>query len=169
MGIERAAMKCRHGPEESILAQCSIHGIKAEFDMGSGCCATPFKPPARPATMMVSYGAIMRQRDFLNFVSAWNTRLSVGAVVLIVLCGASAHAQLVPGDSPNTGIGAAVANTPNRPGGLSTSRVPGGTRSDAQADQHYREALKRIPDRKAPKDPWATIRTAPTADRHQPQ
>jgi hypothetical protein len=36
MGIERAAMKCRHGPEESILAQCSIHGIKAEFDMGSG-------------------------------------------------------------------------------------------------------------------------------------
>jgi hypothetical protein len=117
----------------------------------------------------LSYGAIMRQRDFLNFVSAWNTRLSVGAMVLIVLCGASAHAQLVPGDSPNTGIGAAVANTPNRPGGLSTSRVPGGTRSDAQADQHYREALKRIPDRKAPKDPWATIRTAPTADRHQPQ
>jgi hypothetical protein len=53
MGIERAAMKCRQGPEESILAQCSIHGIKAEFDMGWGCCATPFKPPARPATMMV--------------------------------------------------------------------------------------------------------------------
>jgi hypothetical protein len=67
------------------------------------------------------------------------------------------------------GVGAAVANTSTSVGGLSRSRVPAGPRSDYQGEQQYREALKKIPDRKASKDPWASIRTTAPVDRHRAQ
>ena len=148
MGMARAAMKCRHGRKESILAQCSINDIEVE---ASGRCPTPFKVAVLPATMVLSYGAIMSQRDFLSFASPSTARPSatammrqiVGIAALVVLFGAPVGAQ-VAGDSPNTGIGAAVANTPNRAGGISHSSVPAGTRSDYQGEQQYRETLKRI-------------------------
>ena len=80
-----------------------------------------------------------------------------------------AHAQVVPGDSPNMGIGAAASSRPTGVGGLSRSRVPAGPRDDYEAEQRYREVLKGLPNKKASRDPWATIRTAPPADRHRAQ
>jgi hypothetical protein len=94
-------------------------------------------------------------------------RQILGAATLVVLLVVPVAAQVIPGDSPNNGIGAAVANTPDRPGGISGSRVPVGT--DRYGEQQYHQALRRIPDRKAKKDPWAGLRTDPAIDRHRPQ
>ena len=96
-------------------------------------------------------------------------RSILGAAALVVLFIVPVAAQVVPGDSPNTGIGAAVANTPDRPGSISGSRVPAGTGSERHGEQQYHEALRRIPDRKVKKDPWAGLRTDPAIDRHRPQ
>jgi hypothetical protein len=91
------------------------------------------------------------------------------AAALVVLLATPATAQFIPGDSPNTGIGAAVANSPDRPGSISGSRVPAGTGAERHGEQQYHETLRRIPERKAKKDPWAGLRSDPAIDRHRPQ
>src|SRR5690349_10172623 len=57
------------------------------------------------------------------------------AAALVVPLTVPAAAQFIPGDSPNTGIGAAVANSPDRPGSISGSRVPAGTGSERHGEQ----------------------------------
>jgi hypothetical protein len=98
-------------------------------------------------------------------------RYLIGAMVVIVLHGEIARAQVV-GDSPNTGIGAAVANTPMR-GILGLSHGLEGSRPIYQTEERaYQEALRKIPDRKRSNDPWGNIRRAPAAsslDRHRVQ
>jgi hypothetical protein len=149
---------------------------RRRFRMAPRLLSNPFQGAGSARYDGVPNGAIMSQRDFLSIVNPLTAQPSIGAITLrivgtaalVVLCGTSVDAQ-VPGDSPNMGIGAAVANTPNRAGGLSSSRVPGGARTDYHGEQQYRETLKRIPDKKASKDPWATIRPNPAIDRHRPE
>lgn len=94
-------------------------------------------------------------------------RYLIGTAAIIVHLAGIAHAQTVPGDSPNMGIGAAVANSRSRPL-LGISREL--DRYQPQDEGAYRQNTRNIPDRKPPKDPWAKIRHAPTAppvDRHR--
>ena len=114
------------------------------------------------------FGAMQHTIECSRFTEMMMRQI-LGAAGLIVLLGVPVAAQVVPGDSPNTGIGAAVANSPNRPGSISGSRTPAGGWSDNQREQQYHETLRRIPDRKAKKDPWAGLRTDPAIDRHRPQ
>jgi hypothetical protein len=126
--------------------------------------------------MQLFHGAMMSKHDFSNAASPPTAlrsattaiRRIVGAAALVALFGGPADAQIA-GDSPNMGIGAAVANSPGRPGGISRSSAPAGTQSDYHGEQQYRETLKRIPDKKVSKDPWATIRPNPAIDRHRPE
>lgn len=107
--------------------------------------------------------------------SAWflgyaMSRQLVGAAAIVVMFAGAAHAQ-VPGDSPGMGVGAAVANSRGL-GIVSRSHTPDGAWSEYEADRSYRETVKRIPDKKPPKDPWGNIRQAPAAsaaDRHRVQ
>jgi len=98
-------------------------------------------------------------------------RQLIGAAAIIVLFAGTARAQ-VHGDSPNTGLGAAVLNSPGSLGGIMRSHGPENSWPDYEAERQYRDALKRIPDRKPSNDPWKTIRQAPAAssgDRHRVQ
>jgi len=84
--------------------------------------------------------------------------------IVTVLTGA-AHAQVIPGDSPSSGVGAAVANSRGL-GIVSRPNVWEGYGSE----RSYNETVKRIPDKKASNDPWKNVRQAPAAeDRHRPQ
>ena len=88
------------------------------------------------------------------------------AAGLILFTGA-AGAQVLPGDSPNSGIGAAVSNSRSRPLLGLSHRSPD---YQSNEDDAYRKAAKTVPDRKPQKDPWANMRQAPTAssvDRHR--
>jgi hypothetical protein len=99
----------------------------------------------------------------------WHSMLRLlGAVAVIALAAPAAHAEVIPGDSVNSGIGAAVANSTSRPiFGISRDLA----RERPEDDIAYRQAVKNIPDRKPSKDPWARIRQAPAAsvDRHRVQ
>ena len=85
--------------------------------------------------------------------------------VMVVLGAETSGAQVLPGDSPNSGIGAAVANSRSRP-------LLGISRGSEYSRTEYDSDRARVPAPKPAKDPWATIRPAPTAsaaDRHRPQ
>ncbi|MCX7311789.1 MAG: hypothetical protein WCG92_04365 [Hyphomicrobiales bacterium] len=110
-------------------------------------------------------GAAVSKRPLAAFAG----RRLIAAAALVAVFAASVDAQVVPGDSPNTGIGAAAASRPTGIGGISSSRVPAGPRDDYQGEQQYRKVLQAIPDRKVSNDPWRTIRSAPAADRHRAQ
>jgi hypothetical protein len=85
-------------------------------------------------------------------------------VAIIVLLTETAGAQ-VPGDSPNMGIGAAVAGSRGL-GIVSRPHVWEGY----QSEKNYNDTVKRIPDKKPSNDPWKNVRGSSTAvDRHQPQ
>jgi hypothetical protein len=91
------------------------------------------------------------------------------AVGVIALLTGNARAQVVPGDSTSSGIGAAVANSRSSPL-LGISRDL--SRERPEDDLVYRQALKNIPDRKPSKDPWAGVRRVPASlsvDRHRVQ
>jgi hypothetical protein len=94
----------------------------------------------------------------------------LGAAFLIVLVCDSSGAQVLPGDSVSSGIGAAVANSRSRPIlGISS---PTQYRERPEDDIAYNKAIKGIPDRKPAKDPWAGVRQPPAAaaaDRHRVQ
>jgi hypothetical protein len=100
-------------------------------------------------------------------------RQIIVAAAIIVTFSGIARGQILPGDSPNLGIGAAVRSSPGSMGGIMRSHGPeGGSWQDAEGERQYRETLKKIPNRKPSNDPWATIRQTPTAspvDRHRPQ
>ena len=84
--------------------------------------------------------------------------------IVTVLTGA-AHAQVIPGDSPSSSVGAAVANSR----GLGIVSRPH-TWQGYGSESSYNESVKRIPDKKASTDPWKSVRQAPAAeDRHRPQ
>jgi hypothetical protein len=93
-----------------------------------------------------------------------------GAVVLIMLVSDAGSAQVLPGDAVSPNLGAAVANSRSRPIlGISS---PTQYRERPEDDIAYNKAIKAIPDRKPPKDPWAGVRQAPaatTTDRHRVQ
>jgi len=88
--------------------------------------------------------------------------------LLIALCVAvpmgAAEAQIIPGDTPSSGIGAAVLNSRSRP-------LLGLSKGGANSEYVYQS---RSPsdnrNRKPASDPWATIRQptpAPSHDRHR--
>jgi hypothetical protein len=88
----------------------------------------------------------------------------VKVAAMIALLTGTASAQ-VPGDSPNMGIGAAVAGSRGL-GIVSRPHVWEGY----QSERNYNDTVKRIPDKKASNDPWKNVRTpSTTADRHQPR
>jgi len=93
------------------------------------------------------------------------------AAAVIVLFAGAARAQVVPGDSPNMGVGAAVSGSRGL-GAISRTRAPKGNWSEYENERNYRETVKRIPDRKSSGDPWKNVRQAPSIsppDRHQLQ
>lgn len=93
------------------------------------------------------------------------------AAAVIVLSSGTALAQVVPGDSPNMGVGAAVSGSRGI-GALSRTRAPKGNWSEHEDERNYRETLKKIPDKKSSNDPWKNVRqqpTAPVVDRHRLQ
>lgn len=92
----------------------------------------------------------------------------VKAIVIVVLLAGTARAQVVPGDSPNMGIGAAVAGSRGL-GVVSKPHIWQGYESE-KSERAYTETVKRIPNKKPSNDPWKSIRQTPAApDRHQPQ
>ena len=77
----------------------------------------------------------------------------------------TAAAQVIPGDSPSTGIGAAVANSRSRP-------ILGISRAQDYPGTEYQSRPEPKPsNRKTASDPWAGIRestpASSTADRHR--
>ena len=80
----------------------------------------------------------------------------VGATAIIVLFAGAALAQ-VPGDSPSTGVGSAVAGS--RGLGI-ISRPLDDSWQNHENERSYRETVKRIPDKRPSKDPWKTVRQA---------
>jgi hypothetical protein len=94
----------------------------------------------------------------------------IGTAATILLFAGTAYAQIVPGDSPNMGVGAAVAGSR----GLGVISRPH-TWEGYETERNYHETVKRIPDKKKlakDKDPWRNIRQTPTpssVDRHQPR
>lgn len=92
------------------------------------------------------------------------------AAIISALFATGAHAQVIPGDSPNMGVGAAVRSSP----GLFNRHAvenPWREADRAEGERQHQEALKRIPNRKTSKDPWRNMRQAtPTAiDRTRPE
>jgi hypothetical protein len=89
-------------------------------------------------------------------------RQLIGATAVIVVYAETASAQVIPGDNPATYVYWSE--------GFSNLHSTEDRWRDAAAEQKYREAVKKIPDRKASNDPWRTIRQAPAAaapvDRH---
>jgi hypothetical protein len=89
----------------------------------------------------------------------------VKVAAIIMLLTGTANAQVLPGDSPNMGIGAAVAGSRGL-GVVSRPHVWEGY----QSEKNYNDTVKRIPDKKPSNDPWKNVRTpSTTVDRHQPQ
>jgi hypothetical protein len=89
----------------------------------------------------------------------------VKVVTIIVLLTGTASAQIVPGDSPNMGVGAAVAGSRGL-GIVSRPHVWEGY----QSERNYSDTVKRIPDKKPSNDPWKNVRApSTTVDRHQPR
>ena len=80
----------------------------------------------------------------------------------IVLFAGTASAQIVPGDSPNRGVGAEVSGSRGI-GALSRTRAPKGNWAEYENERNYRETIKRIPDKQSSNDPWKNVRQAPTA------
>ncbi len=87
----------------------------------------------------------MRRRNFLGLVFLG---LIGGAVAG---CPSVAMAQVLPGDSPNMGIGAAVSNSRSRP-------LLGLSRGGEHNAPDYETRTAPPPHRKPPRDPWAGIR-----------
>jgi hypothetical protein len=75
-----------------------------------------------------------------------------------------AEAQVIPGDTPGTGIGAAVANSRSRP-------LLGMSRGGASSEPEYQyRPPAASQNRKPVSDPWAGVRQttpAPSYDRHR--
>ena len=86
------------------------------------------------------------------------------ASVIAALLAETASAQVLPGDSPGTGIGAAVANSRSRP-------LLGISRGQTSSEPEYQSrGTPSAPNRKPSGDPWAGIRQTPstsTYDRHR--
>jgi len=87
------------------------------------------------------------------------------SIAIAVLFATTANAQIVPGDSPNSGIGAAVANSRAKP-------LLGLSRGQANSEPDYQSRPAPPPSGRKPQgDPWAGIRqTTPASsstDRHR--
>jgi hypothetical protein len=92
----------------------------------------------------------------------------ITTIVIVVLLAGTARAQVLPGDSPNMGVGAAVSGSRGL-GVVSRPHTWEGYESQ-RSERTYSETVKRIPNKKPSNDPWKSVRQAPTAtDRHQPQ
>ena len=89
-------------------------------------------------------------------------RRLIGAVAVILAFAPAARAQVIPGDSPTTRIYWS---------GMGNNLSSEDRWREAESEQKYREAVKRIPDRKPSNDPWKKVRPASTtvADRHRVQ
>jgi hypothetical protein len=97
-------------------------------------------------------------------------RKLVLAAAIATLSAGFARAQVTPPDSvvPEN-------NYFNRFPVYESSRLPEQVGRDVEIERNYREAVKKIPDKKPSNDPWKSIRAAParpsatvtTFDRHQ--
>jgi hypothetical protein len=92
----------------------------------------------------------------------------VGAVATITLFAGTARAQVL-GDSPSAGNAAWAY-------GVARSHDPEKAWREQEDEQKYRDAIKKIPERKSANDPWKGVRTESTAsspmssaDRHRIQ
>jgi hypothetical protein len=95
-------------------------------------------------------------------------RKLIFAAAIAVLSAGSARAQ-VTGPLPNTGLD---GDRFNWAAAYTHSRVPEQVGREVEIERNYREAVKKIPDKKPSNDPWKTVRPAATAsapDRHRPQ
>jgi len=89
------------------------------------------------------------------------TRFFFIVAVMVVLFSDSGFAQVLPGDSPNAGIGGAVANSRSKP-------IFGLSSGPANSEPSYQSRSQPSASRKPPSDPWAGVRqTTPTYDRHR--
>jgi len=92
----------------------------------------------------------------------------IKTIAIVILLAGTARAQVLPGDSPNMGVGAAVSGSRGL-GVVSRPHTWEGYESQ-RSERTYSETVKRIPSKKHSNDPWKNVRQAPTAtDRHQPQ
>ena len=87
--------------------------------------------------------------------------MAAGVAALMV---GKAEAQIIPGDTPGTGIGAAVSNSRSR-------SLLGLSKGGANSEYVYQSRpASDSRNRKPASDPWATIRQptpAPSYDRHR--
>jgi hypothetical protein len=92
----------------------------------------------------------------------------IKAIAIVVLLAGTARGQVIPGDSPNMGVGAAVSGSRGL-GIVSRPHTWKGYESQ-RSERNYSETVERIPNKKPSNDPWKNVRQTPTApDRHQPQ
>lgn len=94
-------------------------------------------------------------------------RLIVATCTIAVWVG-SAQAQVVPGDSPNMGIGAAVSSSRSRP--LLGISSPSSQYRSGDDSSSNKKGAANAAGRKPANDPWASIRPTPGAaapDRHR--
>ena len=87
----------------------------------------------------------------------------IAAVAVAVLPAASARAQVA---DIRTGLPAYSYGWNTYPI-YSHSRTPEQAGREFEIERDYREAVKKIPDRKGSGDPWRNIRPAAAADRHR--
>src|SRR4029079_9463282 len=80
------------------------------------------------------FGAMQHTIECSRFTEMMMRRI-LGAAGLLVLLGVTVAAEVVPVDSPITGIGVAVAKSPSWLGSISGSRTPAGGWSDNQREQ----------------------------------
>jgi len=89
------------------------------------------------------------------------------AILFVVAVADIGHAQILPGDPVDTGIGAAVRNSPSKPlFGLSRDR-----QKYIYVDEQPTPGLRAPAPKKASNDPWRGLRkTDPVEsyDRHRP-
>jgi hypothetical protein len=94
------------------------------------------------------------------------SRHLIGILFAVAFAGIG-HAQILPGDPVDTGIGAAVRNSPSKPlFGLSRDR-----QKYPDVDDHPSPAIRTPAPKKASNDPWKGLRKADPVesyDRHRP-
>ena len=90
---------------------------------------------------------------------------SIVGLTLIVLSAGLAEAQITP----------IASGLPDNANDYSLSIIPSYERGitaqdlrELEIEQKYKETLRKIPNKKPSKDPWAGIRPAAVEDRHRP-
>jgi hypothetical protein len=90
----------------------------------------------------------------------------------VCLCAGPGEAQVLPGDSPSSGVGAAVRNSRSKPIlGLSKGMEYKATNYDTRGAMPPPPKSKTPHKQKSPHDPWADVRSiqsTDSSDRYRP-